>query len=216
MAYHTIYFQNPHTGQIREAPVGFSWTTLFFGPLPMLFRGNWKLFLFVLLPAIITFTLSDIIFAFIINKLHMKDLLREGFIPKSGQLGTLRTILSASDPLLLSTLSDRPNKPSDTKDELCALLDRGVSVEELDRVFSGKSQGKIASIVSSPDACENYPLHVAIGKKRLDLAEWLLAAGADPDVENYWGKTAADIAIKNKDEEALALLRRHTPERATK
>lgn len=29
MANNTIYFENPRTGQIKGAPVGFSWTTLF-------------------------------------------------------------------------------------------------------------------------------------------------------------------------------------------
>lgn len=31
MAYNTIHFQHPTTGQIREALVGFSWTCFFFG-----------------------------------------------------------------------------------------------------------------------------------------------------------------------------------------
>ncbi len=35
---------NPHSGIIKQAPVGFTWTTAFFGPLPALYRGDFKWF----------------------------------------------------------------------------------------------------------------------------------------------------------------------------
>ncbi|OGV75641.1 MAG: hypothetical protein A3I83_09490 [Methylotenera sp. RIFCSPLOWO2_02_FULL_45_14] len=92
MAYDAIYFENPHNGQIKEASVGFSWTTLLFGPFPMLFRGNWKWFAIILILALITFGLTNLIFMFIINKLYIKDLIGDGFKVKSIKVGPLNKI----------------------------------------------------------------------------------------------------------------------------
>ncbi|WIM05056.1 MAG: hypothetical protein OHM77_10160 [Candidatus Nitricoxidivorans perseverans] len=89
MADNIIYLENPKTGQLREAPVGFSWTTLFFGPIPMLFRSHWKWAAIFTILAIITMGLSNIVFAFLINKLCIKDLIGDGFKAKSVRVGTL-------------------------------------------------------------------------------------------------------------------------------
>lgn len=84
MAYAKIYFENRHTGQVKEAPVGFSWTVLFFGFFPALFRGHWAGFVILLLAAILTFGLSGLIFMFIYNKMYIKHLISEGYKAKSG------------------------------------------------------------------------------------------------------------------------------------
>lgn len=89
MAYTTIVLENPITGQIKEAPVGFSWTVLFFGFFPPLFRGDWKWAIILFLIAVITAGLSGLFFMFIYNKLYIKDLLGDGFKVKSIGNGTV-------------------------------------------------------------------------------------------------------------------------------
>jgi len=84
MAFAKVYFENPHTGQVKEAPVGFSWTVLFFGFFPALFRGHWSGFAILLLCGIITAGLSGLVFMFIYNKMYVRHLIGEGFKAKSG------------------------------------------------------------------------------------------------------------------------------------
>lgn len=83
MAKYKIFFENPRTGQMREAPVGFSWTVFFFGPIPALFRGHWAGFFIILLLGIMTFGVSNIFFWFAYNKIYLKHVISEGFIAKS-------------------------------------------------------------------------------------------------------------------------------------
>ncbi len=74
-----IYFENSLTGYRREAPQGFSWTTLFFGFFPALFRGDWKWGIIMVICSVITVGFSQLIFCFIYNDLYMKDLLSNGY-----------------------------------------------------------------------------------------------------------------------------------------
>lgn len=83
MAYEIVTMENPHTGEMREAPLGFSWTVLFFGAFPALFRGDWKWFFIMLFIGFLTFGFSGLVFMFIYNKLHMKELIMKGFKAKS-------------------------------------------------------------------------------------------------------------------------------------
>ena len=70
MAFTHIAFENNHTGELKEAPVGFSWTVLLFGIFPPLFRADWKNFAIILIPALLTWGLSSVVFAFIYNKMY--------------------------------------------------------------------------------------------------------------------------------------------------
>ncbi|GLR65041.1 hypothetical protein [Marinospirillum insulare] len=83
MAFTSIIFKNPNTGAMKEAPVGFSWTTFFFGLFPALFRGDWKWAIIQLILGAITFGLSNILFMFIYNKLYIKELIGAGFKAQS-------------------------------------------------------------------------------------------------------------------------------------
>jgi hypothetical protein len=83
VAFTSIMFENPHTGGIKEAPVGFSWTTFFFGFFPALFRGDWKWAVIQLLLALLTFGLSSLVFMFIYNRLYIKELVGAGFKARS-------------------------------------------------------------------------------------------------------------------------------------
>jgi hypothetical protein len=60
---------------------GFSWTTLFFGPFPALFRGHFLAFLVIIVLAFLTFGISSIIFAFLYNGWHWNWLISKGYSP---------------------------------------------------------------------------------------------------------------------------------------
>jgi hypothetical protein len=65
--------------EIKEVPLGFSWTTLFFGFFPSLIRGDYMMFVVILLLQLITSGISGIVFAFIYNKMYAKSLLMKGW-----------------------------------------------------------------------------------------------------------------------------------------
>jgi len=79
MAKGKIILANKLTQMKREAPVGFSWTVFFFGFFPPLFRSDWKWFIIILILNILTWGLAGIVFAFLYNKLYIKDLLKDGY-----------------------------------------------------------------------------------------------------------------------------------------
>jgi hypothetical protein len=79
MAVAEITLQHPNTGIISNAPVGFSWTTLFFGPIPALVRGDWKWGAIMFGAAVLTAGISWAVFPFIYNKKFIMDQVITGF-----------------------------------------------------------------------------------------------------------------------------------------
>lgn len=85
MAHGSVALVNPVTDEVKSVPVGFSWTVLFWGCFPALFRQDWKNFGIVAGTLLITGFLflafiPLIIFSFIYNdKMCLKDLLNSGW-----------------------------------------------------------------------------------------------------------------------------------------
>lgn len=75
-----IKMYNEKTGARETGYEGFSWTMLFFGCFPPLFRGDYKYAIITFLASWITLGFSWIVFPFIYNGLHMKDLIKKGFV----------------------------------------------------------------------------------------------------------------------------------------
>ncbi|GAO99810.1 hypothetical protein [Fructobacillus ficulneus] len=80
---------NPYTHQRKQAKLGYSWTTFFFGCLPALFRGHF-LWFFIGLLVLLIFGLETIgivpglygiVMGFFYNKIYVKHLIKKGFQP---------------------------------------------------------------------------------------------------------------------------------------
>lgn len=81
-----VQMTNPVTGRTAIGLQGFSWTTLFFGVFPALFRGHFVAFLVMGIIAIFTMGLSWLVFPFFYNGWHWNKLIGQGYVPNS-QLG---------------------------------------------------------------------------------------------------------------------------------
>lgn len=94
-----VNLQNPVTGQLKQAKIGFSWTTFFFGFFPALLRGDTKWALIIVIIELLTgsFTfgggtvLTCLVFAFLYNRAYINELLSQGYKPASeGDRAALR------------------------------------------------------------------------------------------------------------------------------
>lgn len=87
MAHNVIFFENPRTAQQRNAPMGYSWTTLFCGPFPLLVRREFVWFLVSLGLTVLSLNLSNVVLSFFINRLYIRDLISQGFKARAVQHG---------------------------------------------------------------------------------------------------------------------------------
>lgn len=83
-----IELKHSTTGVVKEAPTGYSWTTLFFGIFVPLLRGDLKWAIILLLICLVTaFCTAGFgaifvtpIFGFFYNKIYIKDLIEKGYV----------------------------------------------------------------------------------------------------------------------------------------
>lgn len=84
----TVMLKHKESGIVKQGFYGFSWTTLFFGFFPALFRGDYLTFVggFVVLIILGVFTfgigtlIAAFVWAFIYNGYYTRKLLERGYI----------------------------------------------------------------------------------------------------------------------------------------
>lgn len=77
MAFTTVYLTNGI--EIKKAPIGYSWTTLFFGPFPALFRQDWLWALGLFFGNLLTYGIVGLVVSFFYNKAYLKGLFNSGY-----------------------------------------------------------------------------------------------------------------------------------------
>ena len=110
MAFATIQLKNKNVA-VREAPVGFSWTTFFLSFWVPLTRGDWMWAIIMLVAVFITFGIAGILFAFIYNRIYIEGLLKQGYSIKSFA-GDKKEIEGSAQIKLGNSVSE--NSPSKT------------------------------------------------------------------------------------------------------
>ncbi len=115
MAHSVACLENSHTGQKREAPIGFSWTNLFLGFFVPLSRTDWKWAAIQFFAALITAGLCWLVFPFLYNRLYLRDLLNNGFefrgVSKGDPKMAAAYVDSLVKPLLVETSLTAQAKP---------------------------------------------------------------------------------------------------------
>lgn len=88
MAHSEIVLKHPESDHFVTTPVGFSWTTLFFGFLPAIMRGDYRwagIQFGLLIPLAILaqgpgFLAAVLFFGWLYNRLYIRQLVRSGYV----------------------------------------------------------------------------------------------------------------------------------------
>lgn len=77
MAFATIAVTNGM--EVKKVPLGYSWTTFFFGGWPAIFRQDWLVGIGIIVACLFTWGIAGIVFSFIYNKMYAKALFSKGY-----------------------------------------------------------------------------------------------------------------------------------------
>lgn len=104
-------------GHVKDAPIGFSWTTLFFGIFPALMRSDWKWGIIQFIIATATFGISWFVMPFLYNKLYIKDLLASGYYPINSDMAdqVVAAGIVSLDQMRMYNKLRHPDLESDTQ-----------------------------------------------------------------------------------------------------
>jgi hypothetical protein len=100
-----VMLRHSKTGIEKEGFVGFSWTVLFFGGFPLLFRGDSLRGLLFIVLHFFTFGISGIVLAFSYNKQYTEKLIEQGydFADSPEKVALARSELDATKKTLAET-----------------------------------------------------------------------------------------------------------------
>lgn len=114
-----IMLKHKETGVIKRGYYGFSWTTLFFGFFPSLFRMDFFTFIggfiILILVGIITYGIGSavamVLWAFFYNKYYTSKLLEKGYVFSDSpeRVAKACTALGVSPPALPVPTADVPS-----------------------------------------------------------------------------------------------------------
>lgn len=83
-----LLMRHPETGDTVQAPIGYSWQVLLFGPVVLALRREWRLALMCLLLPLV----GQVLLAWTVNRTCLNHLLRRGFRAVSTERGHVSQI----------------------------------------------------------------------------------------------------------------------------
>jgi hypothetical protein len=92
--------------ETKKAPIGFSWTSFFFGAFPALFRQDWKWGIWMFIGCFLTYGIAAFVGAFFYNKVYIKALLHKGWKVKALAGSTVDEFRAYTEFLEVPTTDD--------------------------------------------------------------------------------------------------------------